>query len=309
VPRLLVEHASPHWLALLALAACRSHTESDPIGSPVASLAAVDVTNGIPVGASSDEVAAPSVSPSSVHVTTDWCIEELSALDEDVCYVLPRLAQGRPRRLIVYLHGIIPQVPDSVPKRSVQTAVLRASVRAGVAALVPRGRRGVGPAGARDWWAWPTTSRAIAELTPSILARWSAAKAKLEGIVGMPFERTYLAGSSNGAHFLAALVVHADELGDAFPFDGFGAMSGGAFGAAASGELSRIRPRPFYVGFGAYDEESRTNARLLVAALRAAHWPVREAEHPLGHGANEVYLDEAIEFWMAAEGSAPDAER
>ena len=305
MPRSLVEYASPHWLAFLALAACRSHKGNEALGSPVASLATVDGTTGIPVDASGDAGAAPSVSTSSVPVTTDWCIEGLSVLDEDVCYVLPRLAPGRPRRLIVYLHGIIPPVPDSAPKRSVQTAVLRASVRAGVAALVPRGRRGVGPAGARDWWAWPTTSRAIGELAPSIVARWSAAKAKLEGIVGMPFERTYLAGSSNGAYFLAALVVRGDELGDAFPIDGFAAMSGGAFGAAAPGGLSRIRPRPFYVGFGAYDEESRANARLLVAALRAAHWPVRDAEHPLGHGANEVYLDEAIEFWMAAEESGP----
>jgi predicted esterase len=234
-------------------------------------------------------------------VATDWCIEEVSALDEDVCYVLPQLAPGRPRRLIVYLHGIIPPVPDSAQKRTVQTAVLRASVRAGVAALVPRGRRGVGPAGAHDWWAWPTTSRAVAELTPSIVARWADAKAKLERLSGMPFERTYLAGSSNGAYFLAALAVRGDALGAAFPVDGFGAMSGGAAGAAGSEGLTRGASRPFYVGFGTYDEETKANARSLITALQGAHWPVRAAEHPLGHGANEVYLDEAIEFWTAAD--------
>jgi predicted esterase len=246
---------------------------------------------------------------SPTEPATDWCIEGLSALDEDVCYVLPELSPGRPRRLIVYLHGIIPPVPDSPQKRAVQTAVLRASVRAGVAAIVPRGRRGVGPAGARDWWAWPTTPRAIAELTPSIVARWEDAKAKLEGISGIRFERTYLAGSSNGAYFLAALAARGREAFASFPVDGFGAMSGGAAGGAASERLTRAGPRPFYVGFGAYDEESRANAQSLVTALQAAHWPVRAAEHPFGHGANEVYWDEAIEFWAAADGSASDEDR
>jgi hypothetical protein len=31
---------------------------------------------------------------------------------------------------------------------------------------------------------------------------------------------------------------------------------------------------------------------------------VRAAEHPFGHGANEVYLDEAIGFWTDADGRA-----
>jgi predicted esterase len=229
-------------------------------------------------------------------VTTDWCIEGVSALDEDVCYVLPPLAAGRPRRLIVYLHGIVPPLRDSPQKRTVEMAVLHASERAGVAALVPRGRRGIGPSHARDWWAWPTAARAIEDLAPSIVARWAAAKTKLESVAGAPFERTYLAGSSNGAYFLAALATRSDLLGG-FPVDGFGAMSGGAAGAGASDRLSRVTPRPFYVGFGSYDDETKTNARALVGALQAAHWPVRAAEHPLGHGANEVYLDEAIEFW------------
>jgi predicted esterase len=229
-------------------------------------------------------------------VVTDWCIDGIAALDQDVCYVLPDLATDRPRRLIVYLHGIVPPLADSPQKRTVETAVLHASTHAGVAALVPRGLRGIGPSHARDWWAWPTSSRAIDELAPSIVARWAEAKAKLESLAGAPFERTYLAGSSNGAYFLAALATRGDLL-SAFPVDGFGAMSGGAAGAGAPGRLSRVAPRPFYVGFGSFDDETKANARTLVAALRAADWPVRVAEHPLGHGANEVYLDEAVEFW------------
>jgi predicted esterase len=230
---------------------------------------------------------------------TDWCIAGLDALDEDVCYVLPPLAEGKPRRLLVYLHGIVPPGATSPQKHAVQTAVLHASVHSGAAALVPRGRRGIGPAQASDWWAWPTSPATHAQLTPAIVARWAAAKKKLEAIAGAPFERTYLAGSSNGAYFLAALALRGDLSALGFSIDGFGAMSGGATGGRGLDSLAKVTPRPFYVGFGSYDDETRTNARSLVAILEAAHWQVRVAEHPFGHGANEVYIEEAFAFWDA----------
>jgi len=281
-------------LALIALAACRPQAQPDPSSPTVAPSADVDA----PLAAPEPTHAPP---PPAAPVTTDWCIEGLSALDEDACYVLPPLAAGQPRRLLVYLHGIVPPQPDSPQKHAVETAVLHASLRAGVAAIVPRGRRGIGPGQARDWWAWPTTSDAIAELTPSIVARWVAAKKKLESVAGTPFDRTYLAGSSNGAYYLTALALRGELPTTAFPVDGFGAMSGGAAGAGATGRLAGRAPRPFYVGFGTYDGESKANAGTLVDALKAAHWPVRAAEHPLGHGANEVYLDEAFELWSASD--------
>jgi predicted esterase len=238
-------------------------------------------------------------------VTSDWCIDGLTALDEDVCYVLPALPSDKPRRLLIYLHGIVPPQPDSPQKHAVETAVLHASERAGVAALIPRGRRGIGPAHARDWWAWPTTSGAIAQLAPALVARWRAAKEKLEAIAGAAFQRTYLAGSSNGAYFVAALAVRGDLPSESLPIDGFAATSGGGAGAGAAERLARLSPRPFYVGFGAYDEETKANARTLVAALEGARWPVRAAEHPFGHGANQVYLDEAFAFWDAADVGRP----
>jgi predicted esterase len=234
-------------------------------------------------------------------VSTDWCIEGLSALDEDVCYVAPARSTGAPRRLLVYLHGIVPPLADSPQKRTVESVVLRASQRAGAAALVPRGRRGIGPGEARDWWAWPTTAGAVAALTPSILSRWIAAKKKLEAILGAPFDRTYLAGSSNGAYYLTMLVARGEVPTDDFPVDGFGAMSGGAAGAGDAARLAGHAPRPFYIGYGAYDEASRANAHALAAALEPAGWPVRVAVHPFGHGANERYLDEAFAFWDGAD--------
>jgi predicted esterase len=231
----------------------------------------------------------------------DWCTGGLSALDADVCYVLPPLPPGKPRRLLVYLHGIVPPQPESPQKRTVQAAVLEACLRAGVAALLPRGRRGVGPPHAVGWWAWPTTPTSIAALAPSIVAHLAQAKEKLEARAGAPFERTYVAGSSNGAYFLAALAVRGDLPAAAFPVDGFGAMSGGGAGPGAAQRLAAASPRPFYVGFGSYDEETKAGAGSLAAALRTAHWPLRVAEHPLPHGASSVYLDEAFAFWDAAE--------
>jgi len=230
-------------------------------------------------------------------VATDWCISSIEALDEDVCYVLPALAADKPRRLLVYLHGITPPTASSPQKDNVQTAVLRASTRAGAAALVPRGRRGIGPEGAKDWWAWPTSPDAHARLAGEIVLRIAEAKKKLEALAGAPFERVYFAGSSNGAYFLSTLALRGDLAARGITPSGFGAMSGGAAGGIPASAVAGRAPEPFYVGFGTYDEETKRNAKGLVATLQDAHWPVRVAEHPFGHGAREIYLDEAFGFW------------
>jgi predicted esterase len=230
-----------------------------------------------------------------VDVATEWCVEGMKGLDEDCCYVAPE----RATRLLVYLHGIVPPVKDSVQKQTVEGAVMKAATRAGVAAIVPRGRRGIGPAGAHDWWAWPTSPDAHARMVKEIVARWAVLKKKLEDARGRAFEKTYLAGSSNGAYFLSAIALRgdADELG--FPIDGYGAMSGGAPGGRGADALKGRASRAIYVGYGAYDAETKPGALALAGVFERAHWPVRVAEHPFGHGAREVYLDEAFAFWAA----------
>jgi predicted esterase len=290
-------------IAALVLASCRPPASLDADASVALAAAPEDtgVSATVPSASAAPVVAAP-------PATSDWCVDGLSVLDEDVCYVLPPLPAGQPRRLLVYLHGIVPPTADSPQKHTVQGVVLHASVRAGVAALVPRGRRGLGPANARDWWGWPTTSDAVAEHAPSIIRRLAEARRKLESVAGVKFERTYLAGSSSGAYFVAALAAHGELFPDDFPVDGFGAMSGGGAGEGSAGRLGRLPPRPFYVGFGTYDDDTKAKALSLVSALRAAHWPVRVAEHPLGHGANEIYLDEAFAFWHESDvAPAPTA--
>src|SRR5947209_5547432 len=83
------------------------------------------------------------------------CRDGLTALAEDACYVLPPSHAAHEGDLLIYLHGIVPPFP-SPQKDRVQNIVKNASIRAGWTALLPRGRRGIGPAQNRDWWAWPT---------------------------------------------------------------------------------------------------------------------------------------------------------
>jgi predicted esterase len=219
-------------------------------------------------------------------VVTDWCIEAVTPLDVDCCYVLPE----RPTRdLLVYLHGVVPPGRDSRQKTNFETVVANASRRAGVAAIMPRGWDDVAPKRIAKWWAWPTNPGTFRRRTPAFVARVTELRARLEAMTGARFERVWVAGSSSGAYYAAALALHG-----ALPADGYGAMSGGSGGPTP--ELAALAPRPFYVGFGRGDSVG-PKARALGDALRAAKWPVQVAEHDVPHGAREVYLDEAFAFW------------
>ncbi len=247
--------------------------------------------------AAASTVAPPLSTPQSTtaalpDVKTDWCLEGWRGLDEGACYFLPD--GERPTRLLVYLSGIVPPTPRSPQKEKVQRVVAAAARRAGAAALLPRGRRGIGPSGAKDWWAWPTTSSAYATYATTMVEEWKTARAKLESALGRKFERTYLAGSSSGAYFLAALA-----LAGAIDVDGYAATSGGAAGFAAAHDAGGP-PKPFYVGYATGDP-TKNAPKALGAFLASKGWPVRVREHPGGHGAREEYLDEAFAFWESFE--------
>jgi predicted esterase len=213
----------------------------------------------------------------------------VDTLDEETCYVLP---EKPTRTLLVYLHGIVPPTKDSIQKTNFETVVANASRRAGAAALIPRGDQGLAPKQNPGWWGWPTTGPSYERLAPKLLDRIRAKRAKLEDVAGVAFDRVYVAGSSSGAYFAAAIA-----LSGGLPADGYGAMSGGA--GWRTPELEKLPPKPFYVGFGKHDTVAG-GARALADLLKRAGWPVRVAEHPVGHGAKEIYLDEAFEFWRSA---------
>lgn len=225
----------------------------------------------------------------------------MDALDDETCFVLPQTDAGE-RRLLIYLHGIVPPQAKSDQKRLVETVVMSAATRAGYAAMIPRGRRGIGPGFAKDWWAWPTTSSDYAKYAKQMIASFLERRTALEAIAGGRFKRTYLAGSSNGAYFATSIALRG-----AMDIDGFGAMSGGSGAGTLPSALAALPARAFYVGIPTYDT-TNADGKTLAALLDATKWPHKVAEHPLGHGAKEIYLDEAFAFWDAeAAKNAGDA--
>ena len=199
------------------------------------------------------------------------------------------LPPAHTRTLLIYLHGIVPPERESAIKTNFETVVALASRRANVVAMLPRGKRGLAPRGHERWWGWPTTGSAYKAHAPALIQSITDKKSKLEAVLGVEFERVYVAGSSSGAYFAAALALYGG-----FTADGFGAMSGGA--GWKTDELPRLQPKPFYVGYGKHDRVAG-GARKLAELLRGAGWPVKVAEHPVGHGAKQIYLDEAFSFW------------
>lgn len=288
--------------AALVLAACR-----DRGGEASAHVARPPVVDA----SASATASAPPVAertPRRIAIATvesEWCVVEgLVSLDDETCAYLPPIEEGQPLRLLVYLHGITPPTKESPNKTVVQSSVLASARRAGAFAIVPRGRRNIGPEGTRDWWAWPTSADAHARLAKEIVAKIVDTKKKLEAAIGAPFDRTYLAGGSNGAYFVTALALRGDLDAFGLHVDGIGVLSGGALGGRDAASLARLRALPTYIGHGTYDEPVKRDARALEAVLARAGWPVRVAPHALSHGTHVEYLYEAFDFWASADGVA-----
>ncbi|HWA71132.1 MAG TPA: hypothetical protein VG937_02290 [Polyangiaceae bacterium] len=226
--------------------------------------------------------------PAANGATSDFCIEGVDALDEASCYVLP---DAPATELLIYLHGIVPPSKVSRQKTNFQTVVGRASRRAGIAALLPRGRQGLAPKGHDGWWSWPTSGESYRDHARELIAELATRRQKLEALTGARFTRVYVGGSSAGAYFVVALALSGDLRAD-----GFAAIAGGAIRRGR--DLSQLERAPFYVGYGTHDTVSESS-RSLAEQLRHAGWPVLLAVHPLPHGAAEVYLDEAFAFFRA----------
>ncbi|HYJ09682.1 MAG TPA: hypothetical protein VEX18_11750 [Polyangiaceae bacterium] len=212
----------------------------------------------------------------------------MPALDEETCYALPPSPTSE---LLVYFHGIVPPEKTSRQKTNFETVVKKSAERAGVAALMPRGELGLAPKGHSGWWGWPTSAGAHAEWTPRLLAKVADKRRKLEQLVGQPFTRLYVAGSSSGAYFTIALALNGELTAN-----GFAAISGAT---SRSGSLAAATLTPFYIGYGTRDTVGSA-AQALGAQLERAGWPVKVVAHPLPHGTAEIYLDEAFAFWRSA---------
>ena len=235
------------------------------------------------------EVAAEAWPPPPPAVQTDFCIEGIDALDESTCYILPDKPSAE---LLIYLHGTLPPTKVSPQKTGFQSVVKAASRRAGIAALVPRGRAGLAPKSQRGWWGWPTSRASYQALAHELVAEMQDRRRQLERLTGRTFQHVYLAGSSSGAYFVTALALH-----QALPADGYGIISGAA--DRADVDLTTLPRTPVYIGFGTRDTVGDA-ARSLGARLERAGFPVKVAAHPLPHGTAEIYLDEAFAHFRSS---------
>jgi predicted esterase len=223
-------------------------------------------------------------------IEAEFCPERVKALDEDACFVLP---SERTKELVIYLHGIVPPTKTSVQKTNLAAVVANATERAGVAALLPRGTQGLAPKGYPGWWGWPTSTASYERDGAAEIAKLREKRSQLEALLGSKFERVYLAGSSSGAYFVAAIAL----FGGMPEIAGYGVLSGGA--GYKTKAFDKVLKRPVYVGFGKNDSVA-PSARALGRLLEGAGWPVRTGAHPVPHGAREIYLDEAFAFWRSA---------
>jgi predicted esterase len=269
---------------LLALAASCRAPENKSV-APAVSAAAPPVV----VDASSIDVSS-AAAVEWPDVETDWCLPPFRGLDESNCYFQPE-----EKKLLIYLSGIVPPQPKVSPqKENVQRIVSSAAKKAGAAVLLPRGRRGIGPTDAKDWWAWPTSASDYNVHAKQIVLEWKSARTKLETLRKKKFDRVYLAGSSSGAYFLSALALAGALEED---IDGYAATSGGAPSMLGANGVNAGAPkRPFYVGYATGDP-TNGGPKSLASFLTSKGWPVQSKEHAGGHGAKEEYLNDAFKFW------------
>ncbi|WP_437753752.1 alpha/beta hydrolase [Sorangium sp. So ce1389] len=207
--------------------------------------------------------------------------------------------------LVIFLHGVVQ--PDSGWQWAQQRGAARAGARRGVAVLMPRGRRGIGPravsrsaSSMEDWWCWPTSAAAQAAHEDAMLAEWDTARAELERRAGGRFERVLVFGFSNGAYYATSLAMRGR-----LQVDGYAAFAGGS-GARhleRSGAQTRLRV-PVFVGWGGKDPAHKDQVAL-ARMLRRLKWPSRSLGKPrAGHAMTDDQVDEALDFLIGRRGGA-----
>ncbi|WP_437722304.1 alpha/beta hydrolase [Sorangium sp. So ce861] len=277
----------------------------------VLSLAAL-LAAGAPASASGDgadppaadapaplQAAPPQAAPPQAAAAAQWCAPELAALPGEVCAFLPAKAAPGPRVLVIYLHGVVQ--PDSGWQWAQQRGAARAGARHGVAVMMPRGRRGIGPKTMmEDWWCWPTATAAQATHEDALLAEWDAARAELERRAGGRFERVLVFGFSNGAYYATSLAMRGR-----LPVDGYAAFAGGSGARYLERAGAQTRARaPIFVGWGGKDPAHRDQVAL-AKMLRRLRWPSRSLGKPrAGHAMTDDQVDQAFAFLSGKRGGA-----
>ncbi len=237
-----------------------------------------------------------------------WCAPELDALSNDVCWFAAKTPAPGPRTLVVFLHGVTQ--PGSGWQWTFQRAAARIAESRGLTVIMPRGRRGNGPKGEEDWWAWPTSEHAQETIEADVLAEWSTAQAELEQRAGQKFERVWIFGFSNGAYYATSLALRGRLSADGdtkHPIaDGFAVFAGGSGASYLKAAAAHTTTRPrFFVAWGGKDPAHGDQVEL-AALLRNLSWPSRsDPSKNAGHTATDKQLSDAVAFLNGETGVAP----
>jgi predicted esterase len=195
-----------------------------------------------------------------------------------------------PRTLIIFLHGVIQH--GTTWQWAQQRAAMRVATRYGFTAIVPRGRRGIGPKGMEDWWTWPTSATAQKAHEDAVIGEWAGARAALEKRAGKPFERVWVFGFSNGAYYATSLAMR-----DRLPADGYAIFAGGSGAKHLRQAGARTKRRaPLYLSWGEKDRDHRDQEKL-ARMLREIGWPSKaRGRKGVGHTMTDTQVDEAVTF-------------
>ncbi|WP_437575402.1 alpha/beta hydrolase [Sorangium sp. So ce887] len=245
----------------------------------------------------------PADAPPQAAAAARWCAPELASLPGEACAFLPARAAPGPRVLVIFLHGVVQ--PDSGWQWAQQRGAARAGARHGVAVMMPRGRRGIGPKTMEDWWCWPTAAAAQAAHEDALLAGWDAARVELERRAGGRFERVLVFGFSNGAYYATSLAMRGR-----LPVDGYAAFAGGSGARYLERAGARTRLRvPVFVGWGGKDPAHRDQVAL-AKMLRRLKWPSRSlGKKRAGHAMTDDQVDQAFAFLSGKRGGVTEPGR
>lgn len=237
----------------------------------------------------------------AADATNNWCAPEIERVGAANCYFLAPRAPGQSEpgggTLVIFLHGLTGD--GSTWQWDQQRTFVRLAQTHHFSALIPRGRKGIGPGRDPKVWAWPNSKRAQAEVEREVLSELAAARQSLEQRAGK-FARVFVFGFSNGAYYATSLMLR-----EKLDVDGFAAFAGGSGNEHERLQAKSVKRRiPMFVGWGTKDPD-RKRQQELIRMLQELAWPHHAVGANVGHTVTPKQIEEALEFLGRAGKGQP----
>lgn len=222
----------------------------------------------------------------------EWCAPELESVGGSNCFWLA--PPGAP--LVIFLHGLTGV--GGTWHWDQQRMYVRLAKRHQFSALIPRGRRGIGPGRDPDILGWPNSQRAQTEVEHDVLADLAQARKALEERAGK-FGAVFVFGFSAGAYYATSLMLR-----EKIDVDGFAAFAGGSGNDYQELQAKRVKKRiPMFLGYGRKDPD-RKRQQELARMLANLNWPHRVVAENIGHTVTNEQVTAALEFLLQSKSSA-----